>query len=127
MADAQFSLDDDIAYPAIWIDDPSGPASQHPSASSNRSHVSASVESSTYDEPPTVPSTDEEGDNEDTPTDGRVESGRAERGIEDGIWRFPGGSWHPRNLYNDLETDYEDLAPPGDINDGSTAASHSSA
>ena len=58
-----------------------------------------------------------------TPVDGSVESGRAERGIQDGIWRLPDGSWHPRNIYNDLDSDYEDLAPSGDSDYGSTAAS----
>jgi hypothetical protein len=105
MADAQFSWDDDIDNPAVWIDDPWGAPSQHPSASSDPSHVSASVESSTDDKTPSAPSTDEEGHNEDTSTDGSVESGRAKRGRDDDTWRFPNGAWHPRNLYNDPKTD----------------------
>jgi hypothetical protein len=54
-----------------------------------------------------------------TKTHPRMEASRAV-GLN-GEWR------NPRNLFNDLETDYEDMAPHGDINDGSTAASHPSA
>jgi len=43
-----------------------------------------------------------------TPINGSVESGRAVRGAHDGVWRLPDGSRHPRNLYNDLDPDYED-------------------
>jgi len=123
MEEAQSSWDVGITFPARCIDDPAGPASQPSSKSSDPSHVSASVVSSSFDEPSSVPSTVPEGDPEGQPADGSVESGRAERGIQDGIWRLLDGSWHPRNIYNDLDPDYEDLAPSGDDDYGSTAAS----
>jgi hypothetical protein len=63
---------------------------------------------------------------EGKPTDGSVESGRAERGFHDSLWRLPDGSWHPRNIYNDLDSDYEDLASSGD-DDYGFSASHPSA
>jgi hypothetical protein len=33
-------------------------------------------------------------------TDGSVESGRATRREGSTVWRLPGGTWHPRNIYN---------------------------
>jgi hypothetical protein len=51
-----------------------------------------------------------------------VESGRAARGA-DGIWRLPNGDIHPRNIYNAVLSDYEDL--PDYSDSGSSAASPS--
>ncbi len=91
MANAQFGLEDCIASPAIWIEDPSDPASQPLFGTSDPSHVYALVEFSFFDEPSSLPSTVPEGDPDGTPVDGSVESGRAERGIRDDIWRLPDG------------------------------------
>jgi hypothetical protein len=52
-----------------------------------------------------------------------VESGRAERGELDGVWRLPNGAIHPRNIYNDLDSDFEDL--PDYSDSGSSATSPS--
>jgi hypothetical protein len=70
-----------------------------------------------------VPSTEPQGDPERTPENGSVESGRAERGELDGVWRLPNGATYPRNIYNDLDSDLEDL--PGYSDSGSSATSPS--
>ena len=108
-----------LEKPAIWIDP--GPSrapdpravvqwfsfvDRSPSASSvlvsgSPSHVSNSVESSDYDTPSTVPSTVPASPSANgSSSDGSVESGRATRREGSTVWRFPGGSWHPRNIYN---------------------------
>ena len=45
----------------------------------------------------------------------RVESGRAERGELDGVWRLPNGATHSRNIYDDLDSDIEDLPDYSDF------------
>ena len=122
MSDAQYSWDDGDGYNMYWYDDPTRPSSQPPAGSSDPSHVSASVESSVNASPSSVSPSNPQTDSERTPENGSVESGRAERGA-DGIWRHPNGDFHPRNIYNDLHSDYEDL--PDYTDSGSSAISPS--
>jgi len=107
MSDAPHSWDNGLGVHDHWVEDPSRPASQPSSRSSDSSHVSASIESNSYDTPPSVPSTEPEAGNERTPVNGSVESGRAVRHAHDGIWRLPDGSCHPRNIYSDSGDDDE--------------------
>jgi hypothetical protein len=79
--------------------------------------------SSAYTTSTSVPFTEPQIDSEGTPEDGSVESGRAERGEHDGVWRLPNGATHPRNIYNDMDSDYEDL--PDYSDSGSSATSPS--
>ena len=85
--------------------DPSGSSVEGPS------HISNSVETDIYDSPPSVPSTVPaiDPDSPRPPSPSSAESGRASRweredGSRDNVWRFPDGSRHPRNIYNDLDT-----------------------
>ena len=105
MADAQFSWENDGPCPVTWIDDPSR---QFSSGSFDPRLISGSIDSRNYETPSSVPTSVPKVDPEETLVNGSVESGRVVRGTLDGIWRLPDGSKHPRNLYNDLDTDYED-------------------
>ncbi len=123
MADAQGSWEDDGIGAVSWIDDPS---SNHRSLGSlESSHISASIETSSYDTHGSVPSTAV--GPEGTPVNGSVESGRAKRWAQNGIRRLPDGTRHPRNIYNDPDTDYEELPPSGNDDSGSSNASPLSA
>ena len=79
--------------------------------------------SSAYTISTSVPSTGSHGDPERTPENGSVESERAERGELDGVWRLPNGATHSINIYDDLDSDIEDL--PDYSDSGSSAISPS--
>ncbi len=94
-----------------WIEDPDRHTNQQLSHNSGPSHISASIASSSYDTPSSVPPTEPKASTDGTPINGSVESGRAARAAGDGVWRLPDGSWHPRNIYSDSsDDDYDDAA-----------------
>ena len=111
MSDVQHSWSDGCVNNGVWIEDPDRHTSHQLSHSSGPSHISASIVSSSYDTPSSVPPTEPQTSTDGTPINGSVESGRATRAAGDGVWRLPDGSWHPRNIYSDSsDDDYDNAA-----------------